>query len=88
MGERARVSCTVICFNEEDNIRAALDRAVAEEDAATAIRIGFGMWRYWQKRGHLIEAKRRLDGTTARTMAATSMATVTPSTIVAGSAPS
>ena len=46
---------------DHDNIRAALDRAVADGDADTAIRIGFGMWRYWQKRGHLIEAKRRLD---------------------------
>jgi predicted ATPase len=46
---------------DHDNIRAALDRAVAMGDADTAIRIGFGMWRYWQKRGHLIEAKRRLD---------------------------
>jgi predicted ATPase/class 3 adenylate cyclase len=46
---------------DHDNIRAALDRAVAGADADTAIRIGFGMWRYWQKRGHLIEAKRRLE---------------------------
>jgi tetratricopeptide (TPR) repeat protein len=27
----------------------------------TAIRIGFAMWRYWQKRGHLAEARRRLQ---------------------------
>ena len=46
---------------DHDNIRAVLDRAVAAEDASAAIRIGFAMWRYWQKRGHLAEARRRLQ---------------------------
>jgi predicted ATPase/class 3 adenylate cyclase len=46
---------------DHDNIRAVLDRAVAAADAQTAIRIGFAMWRYWQKRGHLAEARRRLE---------------------------
>ena len=46
---------------DHDNIRAAMDRAVAAADADTAIRIGFAMWRYWQKRGHLREAKLRLE---------------------------
>jgi hypothetical protein len=46
---------------DHDNIRAAMDRAVAAADADSAIRIGFAMWRYWQKRGHLAEAKRRLE---------------------------
>ena len=46
---------------DHDNIRAVLDRAVAAEDGASAIRIGFAMWRYWQKRGHLAEARRRLQ---------------------------
>ena len=45
---------------DHDNIRAALDRAVAGSDGSTAIRLGFAMWRYWQKRGHLAEASRRL----------------------------
>src|SRR5206468_3813273 len=45
---------------DHDNIRAVLDRAVAAGDGATAIRLGFAMWRYWQKRGHLTEASRRL----------------------------
>jgi predicted ATPase len=44
-----------------DNIRVALDRAIAREDAATAIMLGFDAWRFWQKRGHLYEARRRLD---------------------------
>ena len=46
---------------DHDNIRAVLDRAVAAGDGTTAIRLGFAMWRYWQKRGHLAEARRRLQ---------------------------
>jgi predicted ATPase/class 3 adenylate cyclase len=46
---------------DHDNIRAVLDRAVAAGDGTTAIGIGFAMWRYWQKRGHLAEARRRLQ---------------------------
>ncbi len=46
---------------DHDNIRAVLDGAVAAADAPTAIRLGFAMWRYWQKRGHLTEARRRLQ---------------------------
>jgi predicted ATPase/class 3 adenylate cyclase len=46
---------------DHDNIRAVLDRAVAAGDGPTAIRLGFAMWRYWQKRGHLAEARRRLQ---------------------------
>jgi predicted ATPase/class 3 adenylate cyclase len=45
---------------DHDNIRSVLDRAVAASDGPTAIRLGFAMWRYWQKRGHLAEASRRL----------------------------
>lgn len=43
-----------------DNIRVALDRAVAREDAGTAITLAFHTWRFWQKRGYLYEARRRL----------------------------
>ena len=46
---------------DHDNIRAVLDRATAAGDAPTAIGVGFAMWRYWQKRGHLAEARRRLE---------------------------
>ena len=45
---------------EHDNIRAVLDRATAAPEPAVAIRTAFAMWRYWQKRGHLSEASRRL----------------------------
>ncbi|MBI3751992.1 MAG: hypothetical protein HY263_10120, partial [Chloroflexi bacterium] len=44
-----------------DNLRAAMDRSVAEGDAATSIGLAFALWRFWQKRGHLYEARRRLD---------------------------
>jgi tetratricopeptide (TPR) repeat protein len=46
---------------EHDNIRAVLDRAEAAGDASTALRLAFAMWRFWQKRGHLNEARRRLE---------------------------
>ena len=50
---------------DHDNIRAVLDRAVSAGDASTAIRVAFAMWRYWQKRGHLAEARRRLQAIAA-----------------------
>jgi predicted ATPase/class 3 adenylate cyclase len=46
---------------EHDNIRAVLDRAVRASDGAVAIPLAFAMWRFWQKRGHLDEAHRRLE---------------------------
>jgi predicted ATPase len=46
---------------DHDNIRAVIDRSTASGDARTAIGLGFAMWRYWQKRGHLAEARRRLQ---------------------------
>jgi predicted ATPase/class 3 adenylate cyclase len=48
-----------------DNIRVALDRAAAREDAEVAIDLAFQTWRFWQKRGHLYEARRRLDAMAA-----------------------
>ncbi len=45
---------------EHDDIRAVLDRSMARPEPATAIRLGYAMWRFWQKRGHLAEARRRL----------------------------
>jgi predicted ATPase/class 3 adenylate cyclase len=48
-----------------DNIRIALDRAAAREDAEVAINLAFHTWRFWQKRGHLYEARRRLDAMAA-----------------------
>ena len=51
---------------EHDNIRAVLDRATAAGDATTAIGLAFAVWRFWQKRGHLYEARRRLDAMAAQ----------------------
>ena len=46
---------------EHDDIRSVLDRAVAAPDPPVAIGVGFSMWRFWQKHGHLAEARRRLE---------------------------
>jgi predicted ATPase/class 3 adenylate cyclase len=51
---------------DHDNIRAALDWAAATPEPAVAIRLAFAMWRFWQKRGHLNEARVRLDGLIAQ----------------------
>ena len=50
---------------EHDNLRAALDHAVADEDDQSAIGLTFALWRFWQMRGHLFEARRRLDAMAA-----------------------
>ncbi len=46
---------------EHDNVRAAIDGAVEEGDAETAVRLGFACWRFWQQRGYLNEARMRLE---------------------------
>src|SRR4029079_12303086 len=48
-----------------DNLRVAMDRAAARDDAVIAIGIAFHTWRFWQKRGHLYEARRRLAAVAA-----------------------
>lgn len=50
---------------EHDNVRAVLDRSSAEGDARCSIDMAFAMWRFWQKRGHLNEARRRLEAIAA-----------------------
>src|SRR3984893_16562101 len=46
---------------DHDNLRAALDWAVASKDAHSAMELSAGMWRFWQMRGHLHEGRRRMD---------------------------
>ncbi|HEX2030166.1 MAG TPA: adenylate/guanylate cyclase domain-containing protein [Actinomycetota bacterium] len=46
---------------EHDNLRAAFDWAVERTDAELAFRIGAPLWRFWQFRGHLREARGRLE---------------------------
>jgi predicted ATPase/class 3 adenylate cyclase len=50
---------------EHDDIRAVLDRVVAAPDPPAAIGLAFSMWRFWQKHGHLAEARRRLEAMAA-----------------------
>ncbi len=46
---------------EHDNLRAAIDGAVERGDAESAARLGFALWRFWQQRGYLNEARMRLE---------------------------
>ena len=55
---------------EHDDIRAVLDRAVAAPDPPVAIGLAFSMWRFWQKHGHLAEARRRLEAMAAAPLVA------------------
>lgn len=58
-GERARWLSLIAA--DHDNIRAAIDRAVGTGDAESALVITAGMWRFWQTRGPLDEASRRIS---------------------------
>ncbi len=55
---------------DHDNLRAALTWAVEAPEPAIAIGLAFRLWRFWQKRGHLQEARRRLDEIAAKPWAA------------------
>src|SRR5206468_12871765 len=46
---------------DHDNLRAAFDRAVVAGEAGVAGRVGAALWRFWQMRGHLREARMRLE---------------------------
>jgi predicted ATPase/class 3 adenylate cyclase len=46
---------------EHDNLRAAIEWATDRPEPETAIRLGFALWRFWQKRGYLVEGRRRLE---------------------------
>ncbi|MCI0346674.1 MAG: adenylate/guanylate cyclase domain-containing protein, partial [Chloroflexi bacterium] len=46
---------------EHDNVRAVLDHALTQPWPNEGVRAAFAMWRFWQKRGHLGEARRRLE---------------------------
>jgi predicted ATPase/class 3 adenylate cyclase len=46
---------------EHDNIRATLMWATSRPDPEVAVRVGFALWRFWQQRGYLNEARTRLD---------------------------
>ena len=46
---------------EHDNIRAALSRAIAGDQAEVAMRILASCWRFWQMRGYLAEAREHAE---------------------------
>ncbi len=49
---------------EHDNLRAALDWATVNEPAVAA-RMAFALWRFWQQRGYLNEARGRFESIAA-----------------------
>lgn len=46
---------------DHDNLRAALAWAAGRRDPEIAIRLAFALWRFWQQRGYLREARRELE---------------------------
>jgi len=46
---------------EHDNLRAAITWATDSGHAETALRLGAGLWRFWQMRGYLTEGRERLE---------------------------
>jgi len=50
---------------EQDNLRAVLERAIANGDADVALRLGAALWRFWGQRGLLSEGRAALEGALA-----------------------
>jgi predicted ATPase/class 3 adenylate cyclase len=46
---------------EHDNLRATLMWATSRPEPDLAVRVAFALWRFWQQRGYLNEARTRLD---------------------------
>jgi len=46
---------------EHDNLRAALEWATTRPEPEVAARLGFALWRFWQQRGYLNEARIRFE---------------------------
>jgi predicted ATPase/DNA-binding SARP family transcriptional activator len=46
---------------DQHNLRAALDWFIERGQPASAMRMASALWRYWQMRGHLVEAQQRID---------------------------
>lgn len=46
---------------DHDNFRAALGWAIERPEPALAVRLAHALWRFWQQRGYLTEARRTLD---------------------------
>ena len=46
---------------EHDNMRAALDRSIEKPDPTLGARLASALWRFWQQRGYLNEARARFE---------------------------
>ncbi len=51
---------------DHDNLRAALDWATAEPRPQVAAHLAYLLWRFWQQRGYLHEARARFDAMAAK----------------------
>lgn len=51
---------------DHDNLRAALEWADDRPEPDIAVRLAFALWRFWQQRGYLNEARLRLEAIAAR----------------------
>ncbi len=51
--------------SDHDNFRVALEWAVANQEVDLALRLAAALWRFWQARGHLHEALRRIEAVLA-----------------------
>ena len=51
---------------EHDNLRAALDWATTRPEPELAARLTFALWRFWQQRGYLNEARARVEAMAAQ----------------------
>jgi predicted ATPase/class 3 adenylate cyclase len=51
---------------DHDNLRAALEWATARPDPDLGARLGFALWRFWQQRGYLNEARMRFEAMAAQ----------------------
>lgn len=52
--------------HEHDNMRKALDWVTAKPLPELAVRLSFALWRFWQQRGYLHEARARLEAIAAQ----------------------
>jgi predicted ATPase/class 3 adenylate cyclase len=56
-----RRACLDRLADNHDNLRAALDHLEASSDLEGALDLAASLWRFWQSRGHLLEARERLE---------------------------